>query len=178
MLSILTLGGVLLTCAWTDLRHRKIYNSITYPAALFGILLNAFCSLGANPPQNTGLYLSLSNWFGAIGFAQSLIGGGICFVLLLRVYLNGGAGGGDVKLAAVLGVFLGVPSAIYVLMLSVVVAAAFLLPSRIWNLGWRGMWESEADSKSAGLANPRFSVPLGAFYAAAYVLLLGFNRCL
>ena len=75
----------LLTATWTDVSRRKIYNWTTYPGIL-GCLLAASWETG---------------W---AGFVEALIGGLICGGLMFVCYLCLDVGGGDVKLAALMGV--------------------------------------------------------------------------
>src|SRR5262245_56803699 len=74
-------------CVYTDLRHGKIYNKMTYPAAVLGIALSFFQS----PPDP---YQS------AAGLAGTLLLYG-----LLRKF--SGMGAGDVKLMAAVGALKG-----------------------------------------------------------------------
>ncbi|WP_242057476.1 prepilin peptidase [Halobacillus yeomjeoni] len=79
---------VLLICIGTDLKSRKIYNFITFPA--LGITLVLHIVLEGFP----GLLSSISGFF--IGLA-----------LLIIPYFLGGMGAGDVKLLAVIGAIKG-----------------------------------------------------------------------
>lgn len=81
----LFLAAVLVAaCTWTDLRSRRIYNAITYPAALAGLVLNLMEGSRAN------LYGSL-----------------IILAMYLYFFLSGKMGAGDLKLAVVLSLLLG-----------------------------------------------------------------------
>ena len=71
-----------------DLRTRRVPNALTWPAAVAGI---AFAVTGA----------------GRISVAASIVGGLIGLALMLPGYLFGATGGGDVKLLAAIGTFLG-----------------------------------------------------------------------
>jgi len=71
-----------------DLRTRKVPNALTWPAAVVGIGLAV-----------TGI--------GSVGVAASIAGGLLGLALMLPGYLFGGTGGGDVKLLAAIGTFLG-----------------------------------------------------------------------
>jgi prepilin peptidase CpaA len=71
-----------------DLRTRRVPNALTWPAAVAGIV---FAVTGA----------------GRVGIAASIAGGVIGLALMLPGYLFGGTGGGDVKLLAAIGTFLG-----------------------------------------------------------------------
>ena len=71
-----------------DLRTRKVPNALTWPAAAVGVAL-AFTGIGR------------------VGVAASIVGGVLGLALMLPGYLFGGTGGGDVKLLAAIGTFLG-----------------------------------------------------------------------
>lgn len=80
-------------CVYTDLRHGKIYNKLTYPAAVLGIALSFFQS-HPDPYQS------------AAGLA-----GALCLYGLLRKY--SGMGAGDVKLIAAIGALKGLAFVIF-----------------------------------------------------------------
>lgn len=97
------LYSALLVVAGTDLSHKIIPNAITFP----GILLGLVCA-------GTILPLGLVN--GMIGL---LVGGGILWLLAwASPYLFGkeGMGGGDIKLLAMIGAFLGWKPAVMTIM--------------------------------------------------------------
>jgi prepilin peptidase CpaA len=77
-----------LTAAVIDLRTRRVPNALTWPSAVAGVVLAL-----------TGA--------GRVGLAASIVGGLIGLALMLPGYLFGGTGGGDVKLLAAIGTFLG-----------------------------------------------------------------------
>ncbi|MEQ8236269.1 MAG: A24 family peptidase [Syntrophomonadaceae bacterium] len=90
--------AVLITASFTDLETGLIPNQLTYPGIIAGILLSAK----------------------TVGFGDSL-SGSICFAGLLwaaAVLSKGGMGGGDIKLAAVIGTFLGAEGSGITLMLA------------------------------------------------------------
>ncbi len=92
-LLLLPLGIVLLVAAITDWRNRKIYNWLTYPAFVIGLIVHTVA-------------------FGFSGLlAGALTGFGVVFVGLL-ILPFGWLGGGDIKLLAVIGATLG-PLALY-----------------------------------------------------------------
>ncbi|MFZ5650837.1 MAG: prepilin peptidase [Bacillota bacterium] len=71
-------------CTWTDLKHRMIYNHFTYPAVLAGLVSSIA----------TGQY---ANIWGSL----------IIFAVYLFFFTTGKMGGGDLKLAVALSLFLG-----------------------------------------------------------------------
>ena len=80
-------------CVFTDLRHGKIYNKLTYPAAILGIVISFF-QPAPDPAQS----------------AAGLIGA-LCLYGLLRRF--SGMGAGDVKLMAAIGAFKGLPFIVF-----------------------------------------------------------------
>lgn len=98
-----------------DLEHRLILNKVTYPAMAAALLI----SLLSEEP----------------GIIPSLIGGGIGLGLFFLVALlsKGGMGGGDVKMAALIGFATGLPLVFVALFLAIVlggVVALILLVSK------------------------------------------------
>lgn len=87
------LVGILVVALVTDLQSRKIYNWLTFPAILVGLLLGAVTG-GFTGLQSSGIGL-------LVGSAVFLIG-----------FLLGAMGAGDVKLMAAVGAWLGWPTAI------------------------------------------------------------------
>jgi prepilin peptidase CpaA len=79
---------VLLICVITDLKSRKIYNNIIFPALLLGICSHMVAS------GWSGLFFSLKGFLLGLG-------------LLLIPYLMNGMGAGDVKLLALIGALKG-----------------------------------------------------------------------
>src|SRR5262249_8370391 len=98
------LYSALLVVAVTDLSHKIIPNAITFPGMILGIV-----------SASTILPLGLTN--GLIGL---LVGGGILWLLAwASPYLFGkeGMGGGDIKLLAMIGAFLGWKPALLTIMI-------------------------------------------------------------
>jgi len=108
----------------TDLERRLILNMVTYPAILFAIVASFFT------PGMT--------------WQSSLAGGVIAFIFFLGLALVGNAlfgsgalGGGDVKLAALVGLITGFPWVIEALVFIIIIGAAvsfFLLVTRLRGL--------------------------------------------
>ncbi len=130
------LTGILMAAAFIDLDCGLIPNRLTYPGIISGLLLSYF-TIGV-PNALLGILL-----FGGVYFLAALLSGG-------------GMGGGDVKLAAVIGVYCGWQGAV----------VAFILTSLgggLWALGLLLL----------GRANRKTPIRLGPFLAmggwAAYV---------
>lgn len=98
------LYSALLVVAGTDLSHKIIPNVITFPGIVLGLI-------------SAGTILPLGLINGIIGL---LVGGGILWLLAwASPYLFGkeGMGGGDIKLLAMIGAFLGWKPAVMTIML-------------------------------------------------------------
>ncbi|MDN5346864.1 MAG: leader peptidase (prepilin peptidase) / N-methyltransferase [Clostridia bacterium] len=108
----LFLGAVLIAAAFIDLEHYLIPDRLVL-AGLAGAVILGFAAR------------DLEIWSALAGFAA-----GAGFLSVVAVISKGGMGGGDVKLAAVAGLFLGWPLAALALFLAVVAgglaAAVFL----------------------------------------------------
>ena len=89
-----------------DLRTRRIPNAFTMPLAASGVLLAA------------------AGW-GTVGIGAALAGWGVGLLLMLPGYLIGATGGGDVKLFAAVGAFLG-PSLMVAALVHTAIAGAVL----------------------------------------------------
>lgn len=129
----ITLSTVLLllltaTAAVTDLVFHKIYNWNTYTGIFVAFLVNTLES-GWNAGSE-----------GRPDLTDSLKGFGLCGGLMLVsfVFFGGKIGGGDVKLMAMLGAFLGFERGLDALLWTFVLGAAVGLCVLIWRVGlWR-----------------------------------------
>ena len=107
---------ILLSAAFIDIDHGIIPDKLTYPGVLMGIALS-FITIGL-----------LSALYGLLAFAGLL--------LLVAILSKGGMGGGDIKLAAVIGAFTGViGSAITLFIASLTGAIYGLIIMRIKGTG-------------------------------------------
>ena len=106
LLSALVLIGALIVLAATDLEHRLLQNAIIFPAALVGFVISV-----AVEPSRWWVYL-----------ISALAVGGALFALALAY--PGGMGMGDVKMSAMLGLFLGPYAALAVFIGALVGAVA------------------------------------------------------
>jgi leader peptidase (prepilin peptidase)/N-methyltransferase len=89
---------MLIAIFFVDLDHRIVPNAITYPGTLLGLLLAV--------PQ------------GRVLDALLTAAGAGAFFLLIAVISRGGMGGGDIKLAAMMGAFLGWPAIAFALLVA------------------------------------------------------------
>jgi prepilin peptidase CpaA len=87
LLDITLFAFVAVSCI-VDVRTRRIPNAISGPAMLVGVALNAL-------------------YYGSSGLVWSLAGLAAMITILLAPFALGGLGGGDVKMMAAVGAFLG-----------------------------------------------------------------------
>ncbi|HEY4552831.1 MAG TPA: prepilin peptidase [Bacillaceae bacterium] len=103
---------VMAICAVTDLKERKIYNIVIFPALVITFLMQAWL-------------------FGLDGLLDSLAGFGIGLSILIIPYFMGGMGAGDVKLLAVVGAIKGygfvLAAAVYMALIGGLLALGILI---------------------------------------------------
>ena len=95
-----------LIAAVTDLRSFKIHNALTLPLFLSGLLYHGVVG-------------------GMEGLGTSALGGLFGFSVLFFFYLLGGMGGGDVKLMAGVGAWLGMPLVVLVFVIASLAAGFY-----------------------------------------------------
>lgn len=140
-------GAALLALTAIDLEHRLLPDVITYPGTVAGLLLALFLP-------------SPGFWEALLG---AVLGGGF-FFLVGWVYekFSGktGMGGGDVKLLAMIGAFLGVSSLPFIIFISAALGTLVGLGLTLVGGAWRGgQWRTTR-------------IPFGPFLAAAAFLYL------
>lgn len=106
--------------AATDLAAQKIYNWMTYPGIVLALVVNAF--------EN--------GWSGPRGLEDSLKGLALCGGVMLVSFVLFNVGGGDVKLMAMIGAFLGVEQGIEALLWTFVLGGIVGLALLIWRVGF------------------------------------------
>jgi len=119
------LYSVLLSVSVTDWETGYIPDKFTLPTMAAGLILSA----GFPELQGQGVWLKSLGW----SFAGLLAGGGILLVTGLIgnfLFKKDSMGGGDIKLLAMLGAFLGVKKVILVFLLAPILAVPFALFAR------------------------------------------------
>lgn len=106
------LYGVVSICAVTDILYGKIYNKITYPVILLGVILAIFS--------------------GFMMLKASLVGLLVGFLLYFLVFMMGGFGGGDVKLMTAVGALMGYPFVLYASFYSALIGGIMSIAAVIW----------------------------------------------
>lgn len=173
MLATILLLGLVLTATLTDVAQHKIYNWTTYS----GIL--------------AALGLSAAGWLvydgRPISLLESLLGLLACGVVMLVCFALFRVGGGDVKLIAMMGAFLGPELGITAMLWTFVLGGCVGLIVLIWRVGplrlvarvlrqvlWTlrlGQWQPLTDAERAQLQPPLFLAPS----ALAAVLIVRFS---
>ena len=111
---LLPLAIVLVTCAITDFRDRKVYNKVTYPAFFIGLAVHGIA-------------------FGGAGLLDGFLAALIAFCIGLVLLVTGLVGGGDIKLLVVVGAFLGPAGLAEVTFYSVLAGAVGGLVAALFN---------------------------------------------
>lgn len=147
---------------YTDLKERKIYNVVVYPAFLLGLLLAAIDAYQIhNVTPAEGWWRPLASSFGGAFFG---------FFIFLSTFMVNGTGGGDVKLVAAGGALLGFPMILFVLMYAllsgmVIGLSAIIWQGNLWNFIKRMFSFRDWMKKEGGLEKSYYQVPMGAAYA-------------
>ena len=103
---LIVVGVVTLLAACTDLWKFRVYNLLTLPALMVGLLVSTV----------------LGGW---AGLGASLLGAGFGFGILVVFYALGGVGAGDVKLLTAVGAWLGPFWTVHVFIASALAAGVY-----------------------------------------------------
>ena len=164
MIAIVVLFALVIIATLTDLWQHKIYNWTTYTGMAAAVLLAGVASFGGG---GTG--------FSAIGFGQSLLGLLICGGIMLVCFVLFQIGGGDVKLIAMTGAFVGPEFGIEVLLWTFVLGGAVAILILIWKFGaislaqtvlhqimarvYAGRWQPLSDQQKSQLQMKLYLAP-------------------
>lgn len=134
MVSAVLLFGLLLTATVTDLRWGKIYNWTTYPGMLAALLGSGAANLlGWSDVGSPGTETPL---WGFVPLEDCLLGLLACGTVMVvcYVFLPGG-GGGDIKLIAMIGAFLGLHGGLEAMLWTFVIGACMAVVVLVWRVG-------------------------------------------
>lgn len=153
----------MVVATFTDVRQQKIYNWTTYSGILVAIALS-----GLNSALNR-------TEFSEIGITQSVVGFTACGMIMLVCFVLFQIGGGDVKLLAMIGAFLGPELGIETLLWTFVLGGAAAVVILIWKIGLvkllrrvihqlmcklgMGNWDALSDEEKTQLQLPLFLAP-------------------
>lgn len=185
MLVTILLLGLVLTATVTDVARHKIYNWTTYTgilAALFISVAGALLIVGGCSDE--GWLRRVVGW---ISLSESLLGLAACGLLMLVCFVLFRIGGGDVKLLAMLGAFMGPEQGITTMLWTFVLGGCVGLIVLIWRVGplrlglgvcrqllrmlRLGQWEPLTDDQRAQFQPPLFLAPC----ALAAVIIVRFD---
>jgi prepilin peptidase CpaA len=125
---VLVLASV---AAITDLCWQKIYNVTTYPGILAAL---ALAGLRATGIAGSGSAAE-REWLARVELSDSVVGLLACGGLMVLCYVWFGIGGGDVKLLAMLGAFLGLEQGLEALLWTFVLGGCLGLVVLVWKIG-------------------------------------------
>jgi prepilin peptidase CpaA len=177
MLSSILMLAFTLVATVTDIRSHKIYNWTTYPGIFCAYAIASIVSFTEGDTQ-------MAKLFGQISLGDAALGMFACGGMLLVCYVFFSIGGGDVKLLAMLGAFLGVEQGIEVLLWTLVLGGAMALIMIVWKtgpatLGRRFLLSIKALIRLRGFAHLRGDEPHSAatlFLAPSALVALIFVR--
>jgi prepilin peptidase CpaA len=120
---LLILSGLLLIAVYTDLRTRRIPNRLIMTGVVLGFVFQFMADK---------IYGVFPGSWGGHGLLQGLYGLLAGLGLFMPFYLIRGMGAGDVKLLAMIGVWLGPEAVLNTALLTMVVGGALALGAAIW----------------------------------------------
>lgn len=183
-----------ITCLITDCRWQKIYNWATYPALVWGILINVTALIlpvtladsHRMPDVAENLSFVGPPFLGAIGIGESVLG---ATVFLIGASIISGItrfGGGDIKMMTVIGAYLGAKEAFFAVVLAYLLAGTLSLAMLLFRVGifrlsgfvliWLGhtllplAFSKPELGEAEFLAQP---IPIGGFLAAGAIIAMG-----
>jgi len=138
------LAILLVICAYTDIAHGKIYNMVTFPAIIAGLLLGYVAG---------GVY---EGGIDGISLVGSLAAMGVVIILFGWPYLRGGIAAGDVKLMLAVAAIGALNNyfIVYALLYSTLIGAFMAIMLFIWKGRLReGLGATVRFAVSTGPAN-------------------------
>jgi prepilin peptidase CpaA len=136
MVATTLLIALVFTAAITDATRHRIYNWTTYPGIVAGL---ALATIGAIwqllSPDSAAQWQPIVGW---LPLTDSLLGFAACGALMTVCFILFGAGGGDVKLLAMIGSLIGLEKGLEVILWTFVFAGCVGAAVLIWKMGaWR-----------------------------------------
>lgn len=125
MVTVALLVVFLLVACVTDVKFHKIYNWTVYPGIVTGLVVNLWLG-GWDGSWNKG-------WQ---GLQESGIGFLVCGAVMLVCFVFFDVGGGDVKLVAMMGAFLGTDAGVESMLWTFILGSIMGVAILIWQLGF------------------------------------------
>jgi prepilin peptidase CpaA len=133
MLVTALLIGLVLTAAVTDATRHRIYNWTTYPGIVAGLALAVMGGIWQQmSPESAARWQPLIGW---LPLTDSVCGFAACGALMTVCFVLFGAGGGDVKLLAMIGSLVGLEKGLEVILWTFVFAGCVGVAVLIWKIG-------------------------------------------
>lgn len=133
MIATIAVLGLLGVATATDLARHKIYNWTTYPGIVAAWVFHGTGSWLASQGAVSEAVLAQLGW---IGIGQSLLGFLVCGLTILAAFVFLKVGGGDVKMIAMLGAWLGVEAGVTAMLWTFVLGGCVGLIVLVWRVGW------------------------------------------
>ena len=176
---------VLFVAAYTDIRHRRIPNLLTYVG--IAIALSTAIVFDWHGIKEPSLFQPVSTVttflpmepmpinrepefeMRSLETYQAISGATGCFAVVLLIYMAGGIGGGDVKLAAFVGAATGLETGMLILCISHLLAGVFATLC----LGWNALVSKSPLTCLAAASSPKRTkssslltggIPMAVFY--------------
>jgi len=129
------LGAFLLIATYTDVRWRIVHNGTTYGGTVAAWLASGMATW-AGGDSGSGTPADVARW-GLPPLWDSLLGCLVCGAMMLVCYLFFARelGGGDVKLIAMIGAFLGPCGGLEVMLWTMVIGGVMALVILVWRVG-------------------------------------------
>lgn len=186
--------SVLSIAAYTDVRHRRISNLLTYVGIAIAICaavvfnwngITEPCPFRSTPtvmtflPEMEPIQTTHEKAVFQLGIVEShqAISGAIgCFAILLLMYACGGIGGGDVKLGAFVGAATGLETGALVLCISHLLAGVFVTLCLIWRAAGATSRPMNVAETEGSQRKTKFSgvmargIPMAVFYLLGTLL--------
>lgn len=138
MVGTALLGLFLLVATYTDIRWRIIHNTTAYTGTLVAWLASGWATWA--DVDSTSATPRVAAWYGLVSLPDSLLGTLACGAPMLVAYVCFATevGGGDVKLLAMIGGFLGPYEGLEAMLWTMVIAGVLAVVVLVWRVGaWR-----------------------------------------
>ncbi|MDZ7617906.1 MAG: A24 family peptidase [Patescibacteria group bacterium] len=132
MVATVLLLALLVTATVTDVSRRRIYNGTTYLGMLAALGLNAAGSAAVSLDWVRPESLARLGW---ISLGESLLGWLACGAIMLVCFVLFQVGGGDVKLMAMAGAFLGPQRGLEAMLWTFVAGGCLAVIVLLWRVG-------------------------------------------
>ena len=153
----LSLLGLLAVASYNDQRFQLIPKKLTLALLCLGILFNLVRGAWiAGQGQSAWNFAGGSVWLGLLdGLLFALAGFALGFALFFVMWILGACGGGDVKLFAAVGAWLGPNISVMVLICTILLVMVIVLVQVVWTTLTRGRLSSAQLNGKTKFGKPR-----------------------